>query len=556
MKRVVSILLALCLLLCCAPVEAVGRAYLRQPGCVHGQTAFCHMALAYPDPEEVLSELDALIQAEDRPEKERIEAFEGLRQAYGQLVGAASLAYVRYCQDVTNEERAAEYGKLNGALYAVQNRLIEAEQRLMDRYGYHRERGEAYRQSLELARKQSGPSMQALKAKEDELCQAYEQLTDTLSVEFEGRKWTFDSLMADESLPLSDFLAALEAYEKTRNQAAGQLFLELMSLRKAMAKELGFPSYAACQYAAFGRAYSPEQAREAAQTVKRVFVPLYADLRTELENEAKYLAGAAFPEDEFLSQMGDAVERAVPGAGAAWAYMLAYGLYDSAPAAHKLQGSFTTYLSGYRCPFLFTRWNEDAASVFTVIHEFGHFLSYYVNPMGTYYGGENLDLAEADAQGLELLMAAEYDAIFGRYATAARLCLLMNALYAVLTGFMEDEFQQRAYALKEPTVEQLNALYGKLAREYGFDRWFGYEGREWTGILHTFAFPFYYVSYGVSMLGAAALMQGGRRAYGRLLHRKAGASLQEVLKADVLSEPYIVDAAAYLRRTAEAWLNK
>ena len=153
-------------------------------------------------------------------------------------------------------------------------------------------------------------------------------------------------------------------------------------------------------------------------------------------------------------------------------------------------------------------------------------------------------------------MAAEYDAIFGRYATAARLCLLMNALYAVLTGFMEDEFQQRAYALKEPTVEQLNALYGELAREYGFDRWFGYEGREWTGILHTFAFPFYYVSYGVSMLGAAALMQGGRGAYGRLLHRKAGASLQEVLKADVLSEPYIVDAAAYLRRTAEAWMNK
>ena len=183
-------------------------------------------------------------------------------------------------------------------------------------------------------------------------------------------------------------------------------------------------------------------------------------------------------------------------------------------------------------------------------------MSYYLNPEGTYYGSEDLDLAETDAQGFELLMLREYDSLFGRYANAARLCFLTNALYAILSGFMEDEFQQRAYELLDPTVDDLNRLYGDIAADYGFDRLFGYEGREWTEIGHTFQFPFYYVSYGVSMLGAMKLMEDGGRAYGRVVRRKADTSFEEAVGADVLEEKTIRDIAAWVERTVDDWLDE
>ena len=151
-------------------------------------------------------------------------------------------------------------------------------------------------------------------------------------------------------------------------------------------------------------------------------------------------------------------------------------------------------------------------------------------------------------------MLTEYDDIFGRYAAAARLCWLTNALYAILSGFMEDEFQQRAYRMKNPSVDALNLLYGELAKEYGFDKLFGYEGREWTEIGHTFQFPFYYVSYGVSMLGAMTLTRNGSKGYRRLLKRKAGTSFMEAIGEDVLSEDSIRAAAAWIEKTAEDWL--
>ena len=560
MKRVLSLLLSLLLLLGCGPANSVARSYLRMDhakGSIHGHTAFADMVLSYPDPDAAIQRVEEALNrvADSSDRKGCIAAYEAEVQAYNQLVSATSLAYVRYCQDVTDGQRAAEYGRLNATLYAMQGKLTQLEKALMDRWGYRRERGEAYANDLERRSRQSA-ELVALRSKEDELCRQYEQLSTDYRLTYHGRTWSVEELMGDEELSLMDFLEALEQYGIGKNQAAGKLFIELISLRKRMAKQSGYFSYAASQYALFGRTYSPEQAIDAAQIVKQVFVPLYIRLRQQCENDLRYLSGAVFPEDGFIAAMEQAVDRVLPGAGEAWRYMLAFGLYDSQPSKRKMGGSFTTYLATYNCPFLFTQWKDDASSIFTVIHEFGHFLSYYLNPEGTYYASEDLDLAETDAQGFEWLMLTEYEAIFGRYADAARLCFLTNALYAILSGFMEDEFQQRAYGLQNPTVEELNRLYAQVAASYGFDQLFGYEGREWTEIGHTFQFPFYYVSYGASMLGALRLVQSGSKAYGRVLRRKAGTSFTDAIGRDVFSEEAIRSLAAWVETTANGWMQK
>ena len=559
MKRITCLLLSLLLLSGCVPARKTARSYLRADfGAAHrhGNTHFGDMVLSYPDPDAVLSAInEALAAVAASDDKQGLVAvYETQRDAYARLVSAASLAYVYHAEDVTDEDRAAEYVRLSNALYAIEQGLVRLEKALMDRWGYHGDRGEDYAATLERMSRSDGDRLRTLHEREEELCRSYERLEAEYGVDYGDRTWTFAELMTDNDLSFPSFLEALDLYEQGRNRVAGELYLELMSVRKEMARESG-EEYVQSRYAAYGRTYAPEEALAAARTVKEVFVPLYVRLREQCENDLRYLVGAAFPEEPFLTAMEAAAERAVPGAGEAWRYMLTYGLYNSQPSEKKMQASFTTYLAAYRCPFLFTQWTDDASSAFTLIHEFGHFISYYTNPEGTYYGSEDLDLAETDAQGFELLMLEEYDALFGRYAPAARICFLTNALYAIISGFMEDEFQQRAFALEDPTVEDLNGLYGQLAHEYGFDVLFGYEGREWTDIGHTFQFPFYYVSYGVSMLGAMTLREGGSRAYERVIHRSAGTTFSEAVGKNVLDEETIREVAARVESLADGWLQ-
>ena len=135
MKRILSLILSILLLPGCVTAKRVARAYLRaeSPGVrLHGQTAYGDMVLSYPDPDEVMQAVDealAIAEAATDPQ-DLILVYESQMKAYNELVSAASLAYVRYCQDTTDPLRSAEYGKLNNALYAIQIRLAGLEKKL------------------------------------------------------------------------------------------------------------------------------------------------------------------------------------------------------------------------------------------------------------------------------------------------------------------------------------------------------------------------------------------------------------------------------------------
>ena len=43
----------------------------------------------------------------------------------------------------------------------------------------------------------------------------------------------------------------------------------------------------------------------------------------------------------------------------------------------------------------------------------------------------------------------------------------MDAMYSLLSGCMEDEFQQEIYENPNMSLDEMNALYRKLAEEYG-----------------------------------------------------------------------------------------
>ena len=178
----------------------------------------------------------------------------------------------------------------------------------------------------------------------------------------------------------------------------------------------------------------------------------------------------------------------------------------------------------------------------TLLHEFGHYAGYYLNGVQRMRSADPLDLAEIDAQGLELLALTQYNNLYGALSDAARVASLVLALYAIITGCMEDAFQQFAYRTEHVTLEQLNAAYASLS------------GESWVEISHTFRAPMYYISYATSMLGALqlyALSDTDRAAavsaYRKILMRPIGAAFRTTLRDANLRDPFDPSTCAALK---------
>jgi oligoendopeptidase F len=234
-------------------------------------------------------------------------------------------------------------------------------------------------------------------------------------------------------------------------------------------------------------------------------------------------------------------------------YMLQNRLYDVTDSGVKMDSSFTTYISDYRAPFIFSDWTGYADNIATILHELGHFTNYYHNAVVGYSAVDSLDLAEVDAQALVLLLFDDYESFYGDLADEARTAALIDAMYSLLSGCMEDEFQQDVYENPNMTLEQMNTLYGKLAEEYGLQQVYGYQGTEWVLITHTFQTPMYYISYAASMVPALELFQlaqndpeSAKNAYFHIIMRESYESLGDVLAQNGLAPVFAEDTIAHI----------
>ena len=158
-------------------------------------------------------------------------------------------------------------------------------------------------------------------------------------------------------------------------------------------------------------------------------------------------------------------------------------------------------------------------------------------------------------QALVLLLFDDYGSFYGKLADQARSSALIDAMYSLLSGCMEDEFQQAVYANPGMTLEEINALYERLASEYGLKEVYGYLGTEWVLVSHTFQSPLYYISYAASMVPALELFDlsqsdpaAAKAAYFNIIMRDSYAGLDEVLKQNGLDSVF---AQTTIARIAE-----
>lgn len=234
-------------------------------------------------------------------------------------------------------------------------------------------------------------------------------------------------------------------------------------------------------------------------------------------------------------------------------------LYKICQNDDAFEGAFTDELPLQDSALIFMGSQSEDQRLPTAIHEFGHFHATFYDDTPTYLSKNNLDIAEVQSQGLELLFTQFYDDIYGNDADFQRLENAIDLLDSVISGYLVGEFEYTCVRdIDNITPDEMVDRFNGLFDDY-FDSFHLYM------ISHLFESPGYYISYSTSALASFDLIDDVNEAPDKALEKyekiakiscnSGEYTFREALSAcgfsDVLTEDYIRELAAYLRDYAD-----
>ena len=465
---------------------------------------FDEMPYERPDLDDLRAAIDAVGDAldEGRPYEELEPLLDACDDLYNAFYTMYSIAFIRSCQDMTDEYYADEYAWLDEAS-ADMSQLIE---QLYFRCGMS-----AMAQELEekyfwpgFAEEYADDStafyddeMVALMQQESDLVAQYRALVASPTVTLaDGTE--VDYFTSLEEFTGYAYLDLLIRYYNSYNQPLGQIYVDLIRVRQQQAAHAGYANYEEMAFDHdFRRDYSPEQAAEYLQGIRRHIVPLYREVNAS--GAFWDLDTGRIDEDRLEQVLRSGIQDMGQDVVDTYEFMVKYRLCDISYSPLKAEMSFQTYLSGYEVPFLFMDATGDLGDITTFSHEFGHYMDGYLN----YDADETTDLAECFSQSMELLMLTR----LGDELSPQELETLYDMkMLDILNMYVQQgafaQFEHVIYGAdpSELSVDFLNSAFLQAAQDYGFAE----EGFEdlysmfWMDITHFFEQPFYVITYPVS----------------------------------------------------------
>lgn len=527
----------------------------------HVSVDFSDMAFAQPYDdtqwEQMLGTLLALSRQQQVTDQGRAilySSYHQMEQMLEELVTRSNLASLRYDHNQLDEQAANESAAYADLVMQAFNDGMQVLQMVaMSAYASELENligadNAAYlygfaplsEQELEMSRQELA------------LTQQYDQaIQQTYSYEYDGQRWEESQLYAAEDLDAESYAQIYAGIMQQKNQAAGEIFLQLLQLRTEMAQMRGYDNYADYAYAEiYARDYQVQEVHKLYEQSKQYTVPVEIAL-------SQCIAQQEWPQspggEQILDDMQPYMERIAPELAQSFCALRQYHLYDIEAGEHKYPGGYTLPLPYYDAAFIFDSPYGTMQDYATVVHEFGHYNAMYYNTESQLWSGDNLDTAEVQSQGLEVLFLAFAKEMLGeQYGDLFRDFTVYNLLYSVSEGCMYDEFQQAVYRQPDLTLEQINQLFFDISQEYGYTYDSIEQSYYWVEIPHTFHSPFYYISYATSALAALQIYemslqdrQAAVDAYMGISAAKSITPFRETLAACGLEDIFSAGAVAH-----------
>ena len=443
-----------------------------------GELTFSEMEYTRPDMDKIQQTFEeACILAEGTDLDAIMDAIWAFYDEYDWFYTYYSLADIHYCLDVTDAYWEEEYyfcsdnsaavdAALEELYYALAKSPCREELEGDDYFG------EGFFDSYD-GENNWDESFTALLRKESELMARYYDLSAEATGAPEGSDAWYDCY--------ADPLA--------------QVLVDLVAVRREIAAHWDYDSYAGFAWDFYYyRDYTPAEMEAYLEGVRRELVPIYVELASSDVWDYGYIRMGQ-------RQIYDYVRTATEAMGGpvweAFQVMEDRELYDITYSPNKYGVSFEMYLDCYEVPFLFLCPSLENRDKLTFAHEFGHFCNDYYS----YGSSAGVDVLEVFSQGMEYLSLC-----YGEDTKRLARTKLADSISTYVEQSAFATFEHRLYELKDPTVEDLYALYEEVAQDFGF--WsVGYDPREFVTIPHFFTNPMYIDSYVVSNDAAMQIYQ-------------------------------------------------
>lgn len=311
-------------------------------------------------------------------------------------------------------------------------------------------------------------------------------------------------------------------------------------------------------YDGFYRDYSPEDITELAQYIKKTLMPVQDVLADNFEDN-KY-SDDVFDDpvlyDEPFELIREYSAKLSADIESSADRINDEKLYSVGTGSGCYTGSYTIDLPLNNSALVYVYSDDTYYDLQTCIHEFGHFHSSFYDDTNAYMSRTNIDVAEIQSQGMELLFMQFYDDIYGDQAGAMKLLKFYDMAEVIVSSFLIGEFEYTALTkAEEMSPQDVIDLYEDIMGEYA-------EGYPFYYVSHMFEQPGYYISYGVSALAALDILDDcindpvkAVEKYEKISKVPANdinstfrSSLSECGFEDVLSKAYIDEIAAELEQ--------
>lgn len=454
-------------------------------------------------------------------------------KAESEFFDMGNIAYIRHTIDTSDEFYDKENEFLNEKTPELMPSLLAFSNAVYDsrfKPDFVAEFGEQMFAEIELRRKSFSEKNIPLLQKEARLCNEYEKIIASADILFDGKHLNLYGIMSYFENPdrnvRHDAYKAYSKFYESNEENFERIWDELIKVRTEMGKNLGFENYIPLGYMNQGRTdYDEKDVAAFREQVREELVPFCAKL---YEAQAKRIGvdkvkaydeaylfndGNAVPvgDDDFLiEQAREMYHDMSKETGEFVDFMLGHDLLDVKNKPKKASTGYMTGLNSIKAPFVFSCFNHTTGDVQVLTHEFGHAFAGYMamrnQPVSTYYS-ESTDIAEIHSMSMEQFAYPYAEKFFGDKADKFRFSHLQEALTFVPFGVAVDEYQHIVYANPELTPKQRTAEWKKLEEKYM--PWREYDdidffarGGWWYHKIHIFLYPFYYINYTLTTMGA------------------------------------------------------
>jgi len=370
--------------------------------------------------------------------------------------------------------------------------------------------------------------------------QAYQKITGSMSVMFQGIERTLPQMAVFQQSPdrkvREEAWRTVAARRLQDRDALDNAFEKLFQLRLDVAKNSGFSEdFLSYIFKAKGRFdYSPKDCRAFHESIRTRVVPRIKKIISHrakqmnlerlrpwdldcdpLGREAlkPFTAG-----EEMLSKIASIFHQLHPKFGQWFELMRKHSLIDAESRMGKAPGGYQISLDESRVPFIFANTTGTNGDLYTMLHESGHSFHQFAMAQQPIVALRDTpaEFAEVASMSMEIIASTDLSPFYSPTdAARSRLEQFEDVMMLLPWVAMVDAFQHELYSRPHHTKAERQALWLKLQKDFdiGID-WSGLDlEREysWHRQLHIFEVPFYYIEYGIAQLGALQLWANYRK---------------------------------------------